>query len=472
MRIHILGIGGTFMGGVALLARDLGHEVTGSDAKVYPPMSTQLEAQGIRLMEGYDAAHLDAARPDLVIIGNALSRGNSQVEAVLDRGLRYTSGAQWVGENVLRCAGRTSVAGGRDPGSDHGRWVLAVAGTHGKTTTSGMLAWILEHAGLKPGFLIGGVPENFGVSARLGDAPFFVIEADEYDTAFFDKRSKFVHYRPRTAILNNLEFDHADIFHDLAAVSLQFHHFVRTVPGSGLLVVNARDENLSHMLEQGCWTPVERFGSDDGWQAVPRQPDASRFQVLFRKQEQGEVSWELLGGHNMANALAAIAAARHAGVPVKTAVAALAQFRNVKRRLEVRGAVRGITVYDDFAHHPTAIAATLEALRARVGDARILAALELRSNTMRMGVHRDTLAGSLVHADKVWILKPADLNWNLERVTHALDGRGQACPTVEEIIGALSREARANDHILIMSNGGFSNIHARLLEQLQKAPVA
>jgi UDP-N-acetylmuramate: L-alanyl-gamma-D-glutamyl-meso-diaminopimelate ligase len=454
MRIHILGIGGTFMGGVALLARDLGHEVTGSDAKVYPPMSTQLEAQGIRLMEGYDAAHLDAARPDLVIIGNALSRGNALVEAVLDRGLRYTSGAQWIAENVL-----------------HGRWVLAVAGTHGKTTTSGMLAWILEHAGLKPGFLIGGVPENFGVSARLGEAPFFVIEADEYDTAFFDKRSKFVHYRPRTAILNNLEFDHADIFPDLAAVSLQFHHFVRTVPGSGLLVVNARDENLSHVLTAGCWTPVEHFGAADGWEAVARNPEASRFQVLFKKQEQGEVSWNLLGQHNMANALASIAAARHAGVPVKAAVAALAEYRNVKRRLEVRGTVRGITVYDDFAHHPTAIAATLEALRARVGDARILAALELRSNTMRMGVHRDTLAGSLVHADKVWILKPADLNWNLERVTHALDGRGQACPTVEEIIGSLSREARPNDHILIMSNGGFGNIHARLLEQLQKAPV-
>ena len=443
------------MGGVALLARDLGHEVTGSDAKVYPPMSTQLEAQGIRLMEGYDAAHLDAARPDLVIIGNALSRGNSQVEAVLDRGLRYTSGAQWIAENVL-----------------HGRWVLAVAGTHGKTTTSGMLAWILEHAGLRPGFLIGGVPENFGVSARLGDAPFFVIEADEYDTAFFDKRSKFVHYRPRTAILNNLEFDHADIFPDLAAISLQFHHFVRTVPGSGLLVVNAGDENLSDMLEQGCWTPMEPFGSEDGWQAIPRNPEASRFQVLFKKQEQGEVTWELLGGHNMANALAAIAAARHAGVPVKTAVAALAKFRNVKRRREVRGTVRGVTVYDDFAHHPTAIAATLEALRARVGDARILAALELRSNTMRMGVHRDTLAGSLVHADRVWILKPADLNWNLERVTHALDGRGQACATVEEIVGSLSRETRPGDHVLIMSNGGFGNIHARLLEQLQKAAVA
>ncbi len=455
MRIHILGIGGTFMGGVALLARDLGHEVTGSDAKVYPPMSTQLEAQGIRLMEGYDAAHLDSARPDLVIIGNALSRGNPLVETVLDRGIRYTSGAQWIAENVL-----------------HGRWVLAVAGTHGKTTTAGMLAWILEHAKLKPGFLIGGVPENFGVSARLGDDPFFVIEADEYDTAFFDKRSKFVHYRPRTAILNNLEFDHADIFPDLAAIALQFHHFVRIVPGSGLLVVNAKDENLSHVLTMGCWTPVEHFGGEDGWQAIARNPEASRFQVLFKKQDQGEVSWDLLGSHNMANALAAIAAARHAGVPVKTAIAALAKFRNVKRRLEVRGAVRGITVYDDFAHHPTAITATLEALRARVGNARILAVLELRSNTMRMGVHRDTLAGSLVCADKVLMLRPADLNWNLERVTNALNGRGQAYPTVEEIIETLSREARPDDHILVMSNGGFGDIHARLLEHLQKAPLA
>ena len=455
MRIHILGIGGTFMGGVALLARDLGHDVSGSDAKVYPPMSTQLEAQGIRLMEGYVAAHLDSARPDLVIIGNALSRGNALVEAVLDRGIRYTSGAQWIAENVL-----------------HGRWVLAVAGTHGKTTTSGMLAWMLEHAKLKPGFLIGGVPENFGVSARLGDDPFFVIEADEYDTAFFDKRSKFVHYRPRTAILNNLEFDHADIFPDLAAIILQFHHLIRTIPGSGQIVVNGQDENLSNLLTMGCWSPVEHFGLESGWQAVPLKPDASRFQVLFNKQDQGEVSWDLLGNHNMANALAAMAAARHAGVPVKTAIAALAKFRNVKRRLEVRGAVRGITVYDDFAHHPTAITATLAALRARVGNARILAVLELRSNTMRMGVHRDTLAGSLAHADKVWMLRPADLNWNLERVTNALQGRGQTYPTVEEIIETLSREARPDDHILIMSNGGFGSIHTRLLEHLQKATVA
>jgi UDP-N-acetylmuramate: L-alanyl-gamma-D-glutamyl-meso-diaminopimelate ligase len=450
MRIHILGIGGTFMGGIALLARDLGHEVSGSDAKVYPPMSTQLEAQGIRLMEGYEPAHLDSARPELVIVGNVLSRGNALVEAVLDRGLRYTSGAQWIAENVLS-----------------GRWVLAVAGTHGKTTTAGMLAWILEHAKLKPGFLIGGVPENFGVSARLGAEPFFIIEADEYDTAFFDKRSKFVHYRPRTAILNNLEFDHADIFPDLAAIARQFHYFVRTVPGSGLLVVNAQDKNLSEMLAMGCWTGVEHFGAEDGWQAVPRNPEASRFQVLFKKQDQGEVTWELLGSHNTANALAAIAAARHAGVPVKTALAALAKFRNVKRRLEVRGAVRGITVYDDFAHHPTAIAATLQALRARVGNQRILAVLELRSNTMRMGVHRDTLAASLVQADKVLMLKPADLNWNLDRVTGSLKGRGQAYATVEEIIVTLAKETQPDDHVLIMSNGGFDNIQARLLERLQ-----
>ncbi len=438
------------MGGLALLARDLGHEVSGSDAGVYPPMSTQLEAQGIRLLEGYDPAHLDSARPDLVIVGNALSRGNPMVEAVLDRGLRYTSGAQWLAENVLQ-----------------GRWTLAVAGTHGKTTTASMLAWILEHARLKPGFLIGGVPENFGVSALLGSEPFFVIEADEYDTAFFDKRSKFVHYRPRTVILNNLEYDHADIFPDLAAIARQFHHFVRTVPASGLLVVNGRDENLSEVLSMGCWTKVEYFDTADGWLAVPRNNEASRFQVRFNGQDQGEVTWELLGQHNMNNALAAIAAARHAGVPVKTALAALGKFRNVKRRLETRGAVRDITVYDDFAHHPTAIAATLQALRARVGNQRILAVLEMRSNTMRMGVHRDTLAASLAQADKILMLKPGDLNWNLERVTGALGGRGQAYASVDEIIAALAREAKPQDHVLIMSNGGFGNIHARLLERLR-----
>lgn len=450
MRIHILGIGGTFMGGVALLARDLGHEVSGSDAKVYPPMSTQLEAQGIRLLEGYNAAQLDQTKPDLVIIGNALSRGNALVEAVLDRGIRYTSGAQWMADHVLA-----------------GRWVLAVAGTHGKTTTSSLLAWILEQASLKPGFLIGGVPENFGVSARLGDAPFFVIEADEYDTAFFDKRSKFVHYRPRTVILNNLEYDHADIFPDLESIARQFHHFVRTVPASGLLVVNGEDENLAQMLTMGCWSPIERFGVAEGWQGVPRNPEASRFQVLFQGVEQGEVTWELLGRHNMANALAAIAAAHHAGVPVKTAIAAFKKFLNVKRRLEVSGVVKGVTVYDDFAHHPTAIAATLQALRARVDDARIFAVLELRSNTMRMGVHRDTLGPSLALADKVLLLKPADLNWNLDRVMNTLENRGEVFSSVDGIIENLAKQTRSKDHVLIMSNGGFDNIHARLLTRLK-----
>jgi UDP-N-acetylmuramate: L-alanyl-gamma-D-glutamyl-meso-diaminopimelate ligase len=466
MRLHILGIGGTFMGGLALLARDLGHSVTGSDAAIYPPMSTQLEAQGIQLMEGYKAEHLDAAKPDVVVIGNALSRGNALVEAVLDRGIPYTSGAQWIAENVLP-----------------GRWVLAVAGTHGKTTTSGMLAWILEAAELNPGFLIGGVPENFGVSARLGATPFFVIEADEYDTAFFDKRSKFVHYRPRTVILNNLEFDHADIFPDLAAIKRQFHHLIRTVPSSGLLVVNAQDKNLAEMLAMGCWTPAEYFSEaplslnakpskmsavsmENHWSTVPLNAEGSRFQVLFRGVVQGEVAWELIGRHNMDNALAAVAAARHVGVKVETALSALEKFHNVKRRLEVRGKVRGITVYDDFAHHPTAIATTLAALRARVGDARIFAVLELRSNTMRMGVHRDSLGGSLSLADQVLLLRPEGLNWNLDRVISTLKGRGQTYLSVEAILETLVAEARPNDHVLIMSNGGFGNIHARLLERL------
>jgi len=448
MRIHILGIGGTFMAGVAVLARELGHDVTGSDAKVYPPMSTQLEAQGIALCEGYDPAHLDPA-PDLVVIGNALTRGNPAVEYVLDRGLPYISGAQWVAENVL-----------------HGRWVLAVAGTHGKTTTTGMLAWILEYANLRPGFLVGGVPENFGVSARLGDAPFFVIEADEYDTAFFDKRSKFVHYRPRTAILNNLEFDHADIFPDLAAIQRQFHHLVRTVPKSGLLVVNASDPALAETLAMGCWTPVEKFGAADGWQAEPLIPDASRFRVAFRGQTQGEVEWELIGTHNMLNALAALAAARHAGVPVATGCAALKEFRNVKRRLEVRGTARGITVYDDFAHHPTAIRVTLEALRARVGTKRIIAVLEARSNTMRMGVHRDQLAPSLAGADRVLFYQPTDLKWDLNTVASALNGQARVFRSVDEIVQTLVGELRADDQVLIMSNGGFEGIHAKLLAKL------
>lgn len=453
MHIHILGIGGTFMAGVALLARDLGHRVTGSDQKVYPPMSTQLEAQGIVLHEGYDPAQLDAygpRGPDLVVIGNAFSRGNTLVEAVLARDISYTSGAQWVAENVL-----------------HGRHVLAVAGTHGKTTTSSLLAWILEHAGLAPGFLIGGVPENFGVSARPGASPFFVIEADEYDTAFFDKRSKFVHYRPRTAVLNNLEFDHADIFPDLEAIQRQFHHLVRTVPRNGKLIVNGNDKPLAEVLEMGCWTPVQYFGGKSGWSAQSLVPDASRFRLVLDGAVQGDVAWDLLGAHNMTNALAAIAAAHAVGVEPARAIEALAGFRSIKRRLEVRGSVRGVTVYDDFAHHPTAIATTLEAMRARVGDARIVAVLELRSNTMRMGVHRDTLAASLSLADQVLLLKPTGLNWNLERVTAVLGGRGRVLPSVEAILDTLAPELQPTDHVLIMSNGGFDNIHARLLARLQ-----
>ncbi len=438
------------MAGVALLARDLGYTVTGSDQTLYPPMSTQLEAQGIALREGYDPAHLDP-KPDLVVIGNALSRGNVLVEAVLERGISYTSGAQWVASEVL----------------GH-RWVLAVAGTHGKTTTASLLAWILDQAGLTPGFLIGGVPENFGVSARLGAAPFFVIEADEYDTAFFDKRSKFVHYRPRTAILNNLEYDHADIFPDLGAIQRQFHHLVRTVPRNGRLIVNADDKALTEVLVMGCWTPVEYFGSKDGWSAQALAPDSSRFRVLFEGREQGEVVWGLLGTHNMLNALAAIAAARHAGVEVGKAVEALASFHSIKRRLEVYGVANGITVYDDFAHHPTAIAATLQALRGRVGNARIVAVLELRSNTMRLGVHRDTLAPALSLADRVLFLKPNGINWNLERATAVLEGRGQVLPTVEAILDTLVQELRPKDHVLIMSNGGFEDIHARLLARLQQ----
>jgi UDP-N-acetylmuramate: L-alanyl-gamma-D-glutamyl-meso-diaminopimelate ligase len=442
------------MGGVAVLARALGHSVTGSDAKVYPPMSTQLEAEGISLREGYDPAHLESA-PDLVIIGNALSRGNPAVEHVLDRGIPYISGAQWLAEDVLR-----------------GRWSLAVAGTHGKTTTSSILVWILEYAGLKPGFLIGGVPENFGVSARLGEEPFFVIEADEYDTAFFDKRSKFVHYRPRTVVLNNLEFDHADIFPDIAAIRRQFHHLVRTVPGSGLLVTNGADTQLAETLTMGCWTPVEKFGVDDGWRAESLVPDGSRFRVLFQGKEQGMVEWDLIGKHNVLNALAALAAARHAGVPVKTGCAALKEFRNVKRRMEVRGTVRGITVYDDFAHHPTAIQTTLDALRARVGGKRIVAVLEARSNTMRMGVHRAELGPALAGADQVILFQPAEFQWDIQMVTAALNGRARVFRTVDEIVTTLVHELRPDDQVLIMSNGGFDGIHAKLLARLAVMPGA
>ncbi|MCB1734611.1 MAG: UDP-N-acetylmuramate:L-alanyl-gamma-D-glutamyl-meso-diaminopimelate ligase [Gammaproteobacteria bacterium] len=451
MHIHILGICGTFMGGIAILARQAGHTVTGCDANVYPPMSTLLESQGIVITEGYDPAQLDPA-PDQVVVGNVMSRGNALVEAVLDRGLPYTSGPQWLLENVLR-----------------DRWVLAVAGTHGKTTTSSMLAWILEDAGLEPGFLIGGVPQNFGVSARLGNAPFFVVEADEYDTAFFDKRSKFVHYRPRTVILNNLEFDHADIFPDLAAIQRQFHHLMRMVPGNGLTVVNANDANLDATLAMGCWTPRESFSAEiDGgdWRAEPTRPDYSRFQVWSGAECQGEVVWDVLGRHNAGNAIAAIAAARHAGVPAATAIDGLSRYRNTKRRLEVRGDVNGITVYDDFAHHPTAIRETIGALRGKVGDARIVAVLEPRSNTMRMGVHKDTLAPSLLGADAVFLYEPDNLGWDLSAVADGLGERGRVEATIESLIAAIRAAARPGDHVLVMSNGAFGGIHQKLLDAL------
>jgi UDP-N-acetylmuramate: L-alanyl-gamma-D-glutamyl-meso-diaminopimelate ligase len=452
MHIHILGICGTFMGGIALLARELGVRVSGSDANVYPPMSTQLEAQGIGLHEGYEPAHLDSA-PDQVVIGNALSRGNPAVERVLNDGFSYTSGPQWLAEHVLA-----------------DRWVLAVAGTHGKTTTASLLAWILEFARLSPGFLIGGVPANFGVSARLGRGRFFVVEADEYDTAFFDKRSKFVHYRPRTLVLNNLEYDHADIFPDLAAIKRQFHHLVRTVPGNGLIIVNADDANLAEVLAMGCWTPRESVAVDRSastWQVRRESADGSRFDVLQDGVLAGTVGWEQIGEHNMCNALAAIAAARHAGVPVSVAVQALADFKGVRRRMEVRGHVNGVTVYDDFAHHPTAIAATLQGLRSRVGAARILLVLEPRSNTMRMGVHSGTLADSMRGADRIWLHEPSDLSWSLPDAVKTLEVPVRVSDSVQTMVDEISREARPGDHILVMSNGGFGGIHEKLVIALQ-----
>lgn len=447
MHIHIVGVCGTFMGGVALLARELGHQVSGSDANVYPPMSTQLEAAGIRLSEGYDPAHL-RPHPDCVVIGNALSRGNPMVEYVLNEGLPYTSGPQWLAENILR-----------------DRWVLAVAGTHGKTTTSSMLAWILEYAGLQPGFLIGGVPTNFGVSARLGQGRHFVVEADEYDTAFFDKRSKFVHYRPRTAILNNLEFDHADIFADLAAIELQFHHLVRTVPGTGLIVANAREASLERVLARGCWSALETFGAATGWHA--RTHAGRGVEVYFRDERCGVLEWSLLGEHNLHNALAAIAAARHAGVAPATALAALREFQNVKRRMEVCGVVRGVTVYDDFAHHPTAITATLQGLRASVAEgARIFAVLEPRSNTMRMGVHRQTLAPALALADAVALYEPPNLGWKLGEVAGELGAKGRVFASTAAIADYLAKQARTDDHVVIMSNGSFDGLHGQVLTAL------
>jgi len=448
MHLHILGICGTFMGGIALLARELGHRVTGSDANVYPPMSTQLEAAGIGLMEGYAASHLEPA-PDVVVVGNAMKRGIPAIEHMLDRGLDYVSGPEWLRENLLR-----------------ERWVLAVSGTHGKTTASSMLAWVLEDAGLAPGFLIGGVPRGFGVSARLGLAPFFVVEADEYDTAFFDKRSKFVHYRPRTLILNNLEFDHADIFDDLAMIQRQFHHLVRIVPGSGLIVHPRNDPAMDQVLEMGCWTPLEGFGEGGDWSAERLESDGSRFRVWLHGDDQGVVVWDQTGRHNVNNALAVLAAARHAGVAVAQGIAALGRFQGVKRRMELRGEVAGIRVYDDFAHHPTAIASTLEGLKKRVSGGRILAVLEPRSNTMRMGVHNAALAASLSAADRVYVFAPPDLGWDVASILAPLGERAAVLDRVQLMVERILAEAKEGDQVLVMSNGGFEGIHQRLLDAL------
>ncbi|QPI65620.1 UDP-N-acetylmuramate:L-alanyl-gamma-D-glutamyl-meso-diaminopimelate ligase [Vreelandella venusta] len=454
MRLHIMGICGTFMGSLALLARELGHQVSGSDTNVYPPMSTQLEEAGITLMEGYRAENL-AEQPDLIIVGNALSRGNPEVEALLNSGLPYTSGAQWLAEHVLP-----------------GRQVIAVAGTHGKTTTASLLAWLLESAGLTPGFLIGGVPRNFGVSARLGhhDSP-FIVEADEYDTAFFDKRSKFVHYRPQIAVMNNLEFDHADIFPDLAAIERQFHHLVRTVPSQGCLLVADQQPALERVLEMGAWSSVEHFGTlaSSEWQLRLEREDGSRFQVLHigeNSEEDGVVEWSLTGEHNARNALAALAAASRCGVNLARACAALARFKTPRRRQEIIGEVDGVQVIDDFAHHPTAIAATLKGLRAATTKGRLLAVIEPRSNTMRLGALRARLNESVAEADAVFWFQPAGLDWSMETLVAEQGEHAELYSDINALVNAVVAQATPLDHIVVMSNGGFEGVHQRLLSAL------
>lgn len=447
--LHILGICGTFMGGLAAIAKAAGYRVTGCDANVYPPMSDQLRALGIELTEGFGEQQL-VIRPDVWVIGNVVTRGNPLMEAILDHGERYVSGPQWLAEHVLA-----------------GKHVLAVAGTHGKTTVAAMLAWILERAGRSPGFLIGGVPVDFPVSARHTGSPLFVIEADEYDTAFFDKRSKFVHYRSRTAILNNLEFDHADIFDDLAAIERQFHHFVRTMPRTGRIIVNGADEALKRVLTQGAWTPIERFGVPGAWEAG--EPDShGGFEIAWQGKPVGRLRWQLLGAHNRLNALAAVAAARHAGVEPASAIEALASFSGVRRRMQVRGQARGVTVYDDFAHHPTAIRMTVEGLRQRIGRGRILAVLEPRSNTMKRGVMKDELPPSLGDADRIYIYS-AGLGWDARAVFAPLGNRARCEDDLEALIRAVIAEAKAGDHVLVMSNGGFGGIHEKLLSRLRAA---
>ncbi len=455
MHIHVLGICGTFMGGLAALAREAGHKVTGCDSGVYPPMSDQLRALGIELVEGFGADQL-AVNPDVWVVGNVVSRARQPdgtpryplMEAILDAGLPYTSGPQWLSEQVLQ-----------------GRHVLAVAGTHGKTTTTAMLAWVLEQAGLSPGFLVGGVPENFGISARLGQGKYFVIEADEYDTAFFDKRSKFVHYRPRTAVLNNLEFDHADIFADLAAIERQFHHLVRTVPSTGRIVVNGLEESLARVLHQGCWSEVRSFGAAVSDFSARGEPHS--FDVLERGQRLGHVEWDLTGVHNQLNALAAIAAAQHVGVTPAVAADALLEFRNVKRRMEVLGTVRGITVYDDFAHHPTAIRTTLDGLRRKVGAQRILAVFEPRSNTMKLGAMKAQLPWSLEAADLAFC-HAGGLEWDAAEALAAMGKKAQVMPNVDELVRGVVQTAVPGDHIVCMSNGGFGGVHRKLLQALAR----
>ena len=455
MHIHILGICGTFMGGLAVLAKEAGHRVTGCDANVYPPMSTQLEAQGIELIQGFGPEQI-ALNPDLYVIGNVVSRGNPLIEEILNRGLPYVSGPQWMGDHILR-----------------DKWVLAVAGTHGKTTTTAMLTWILEDAGYAPGFLIGGVPMNFGVSARLeGDKEsiFFVIEADEYDTAFFDKRSKFVHYHAKTAILNNLEYDHADIFPDLGAIETQFHHLVRTVPGIGRVIVNGDEASLQRVLKRGCWSEKESFGRADGADWTLNEHDDGSFDVIFEGEAAGHVQWSLTGKHNRSNALAAIAAARHVGVPVAQAAKSLATFENVKRRMEVRGVVNNITVYDDFAHHPTAIATTVGGLRQKIGKTgRILAVLEPRSNTMKLGAMKDALPGSLVDADLVFGFGSQQaLGWSIGDALAPLGDIASGYDDLAVLVAAIAKAAQPGDHIIVMSNGGFGGVHDKILEALAK----
>lgn len=451
MHIHILGICGTFMGGIAAIAKSMGHTVTGSDLNVYPPMSTQLESLGIQLTQGFDPAQLDP-EPDVVIIGNALSRGNPAIEYILERNINYTSGPQWLSENVLK-----------------DRWVIAASGTHGKTSTSSMVAWILECAGLEPGFLIGGIPENFGVSARLGKSPFFVIEADEYDSAFFDKRSKFVHYRPRTLIINNLEFDHADIFDDLAAIQKQFHHLMRILPSNGLALIPDADTNIQQVIEMGCWSEIQTFGKD--WQTNLIKDDGSEFEVKLNGESCGTVNWQLFGEHNVHNGIMAIAAARHAGVKPALAIEALCTFVNAKRRMEFLGKENGVTVYDDFAHHPTAIRTTLQGLRHKVGNERILAVLEPRSATMRMGVHQQTLVDSWQQADEVYLFKPDNLSWSMDELIATSNVKVNIYKDIDALVDAVSNEAKPKDHVLIMSNGGFGGIHKKLLTEIKRVEI-